>query len=353
MFTLNLILLFGCQTTPPIEQTSLEENPASEADILNFNDSNVLTASEFGDYAVYENKFGNNNRIVTIVYLGDQHYFCKSFNKDNNEINEFDLVMAYKNESLEIEKFGIKTGNIKNIDLQNTQIDFMNIFDFRRIQDVELFPETILAEDPWPEFGYTLVHDFRYWVPLLNLYNRYEQDDESSYFKLIRFGKLSDTNQEKILNFTGIDTGIDNSPSILINEKDETSIVFDGLEISLDENWTINSQNNMAVFEVDNERYSYFHIQTFSKEQIPLNESELFTWDLMNSTGYILPNTVEISQINNIPTLKYIVLDEETLKKTITIMMIFDRGDSTSIVSFGSYLSFYNDNADYFNKILY
>jgi len=130
-------------------------------------------------------------------------------------------------------------------------------------------------------------------------------------------------------------------------------VIFDDLLLTLDENWEVIPEQNIALLSVNGERYSYFNINTLAKADVPLSSYQIFTWELKNSKAYIRPDSVEIFQFQGIPVLEYTIIDENTSIETKSIMMVFDRGEYISIVSFGAYLSVYNENQDYFDNIIY
>jgi len=306
---------------------------------------------EPGDFVIYHNKFGGNNRIVIMIYLEEDHYYLKSIGLDYEEVNTFHINITPDTE--EVTDMGIIEGDIANQDLKNTQIDLMN-FMMKRFEEKDnpFFPN-LLVEDPWPGFGYTLIYDFRFWIPILNIYERYEEENRESTFKVIRFGNLDHYEQDYILNYDQREPDILTGPLYKFPQAEPNDVVFDGLMLKLDQNWEVLPDQNIALLSVNDERYSYFNINTLAKEQVGLSAYQIFSWELKNSKGYIRPESIEIFQFQGIPTLEYTIIDETTKLETKSIMLIFDRGEHISIVSFGAYLSVYEENKEYFDLIIY
>ncbi|MBI9100386.1 MAG: hypothetical protein JEY91_18020 [Spirochaetaceae bacterium] len=346
---LTILLIFSM--TSLSAQDNQDDNFYS--DLLNLADSEVLTSPTAGDYVIYENSFAAKKLIISILYIGDQSFYIKTFNKDNYEMNDFNLRIADNNGLYGIDKISMKTGELSNVDILLAQSDFLDLLNSRKDVEVQSFPENIQLRKKWSSLDTTFEYEFAYWIPLTGLLSRIDINNKTNSLKLVRFGTLKGENDTIIRDFTGLDTGYDNSPASVIPDSDDAPAIFDGIKIPLDGNWNINNEINTATLNIGGERFSHFTIQTIPGKNLPENPYQFLSWQLINSNAYIIPDSVHIFDFKGTPTLQFTVLDEKTLKMTISMTMLFDRGEFSSVLQFGSYLNFYTENKEYFDQILF
>jgi len=351
-FTLFLIIMMTISASMMLTAQE-NENRTFYNDLLKLDDSEVLSSPSPGDYIIYESSFAETELIVTVLYLGNREFFFKTFNKENYGINEFKAQIINNNGRYEIGSLNIKSGNLSNTDLQLTQLDFLKMLNARTRINTADFPKIVRSSEKWEDIGTTFQYEFRFWVPIANLFHRFDVNNRQNTFKLIRFGRIGADQEDSILNFTGLDTAFDNSPTTILRKTEKMTASFDGISIPLDENWVPIEESKTAILNFDNERYSYINIQTVSNDKMPPNAYQFLNWHILNSKAFIIPESVEIYDFKGIPTLKFVVYDEKSLKKTVSVIMLYNRGDFTSILTFGSYLNFYTDNKAYFDKILF
>ncbi len=322
-------------------------------ELLNFDNSDVLTMPQVGDYVIYKSNFGNNEMIITIISMGNRDFFFKTFDKNNYEVNEFKATLILDGGEYELGDIALKSGDSNSEDLKLAILESVSMFNVRKNINTSEFPKAINASIDWEAVDDTVQYNFRPWIPIVNMYNRTYSDNRVNGLKLIRFGRLQKNREADILNFTGLDTSFDNSPTSVIKELPMNPTAFDGMNIPLDLNWTSAEKANTSEILVDDQRYAYINIQTVPTENIDESSYLFLNKLILNNRKYILPESVDFLDFKGTPSLKYVIFDEGTLKKSIAIVMLYNRGEYTSILSFTSYLKFYSDNRGYFNKVLF
>ena len=321
-------------------------------DFLNYTGNHALSMPKVGDYVVYRNTVEEQEKIYTIICIEEWTYYVKVNNLETGQIGEFNIMMTLKDGELQIGNLVLVSGDLGSSDMKHAQIDFINIFTNRSIQDVSLFPNTIVVEQPVQGFKYSFINTYKYWVPVFNFYGRNIIQDPTKGLKLIRFGTLSQVNRDEVLAFTGLDASEDTSPSFKLERKRSKAVTFDGMGIPLDENWTT-AEDNMAIFNLGETTYAYIQILSFAKEELDIDAHVYFTQTMMNTTEYIPPVTVETGSFKAFPYVKYVEYDKAAKQKSQIIIMYFDRGEGISVLIFSASKNFYDENKAYFNDILF
>lgn len=322
-------------------------------ELLDLEHSDLLTIPQVGDYVIYKSNFGTNEMLLTIISLGNHEFFFKTFNMHNYEINKFKATLIWDGGEYRFSDFILNSGDSSSEQLKLALMESLSMFNARKDINTSEFPEAINTSVDWEKVDVTVHYNFRAWVPIVNMYNRTYKENQRNVLQLIRFGRLAKDREDSVLDFTGLDTSFDNSPTSEIKELPMNPTAFDGMNIPLDLNWTGAQKENTSEVLVDNQTYAKINIQTVPTENIDENSYLFLNKLILNNRKYILPESVDFFDFKGTPSLIYAIIDEETLKKSIVIIMLYDRGEYTSILSFSSYLNFYSDNKTYFNKILF
>lgn len=322
-------------------------------ELLDWENSPVLTMPQAGDYVIYKSSFGNNEIIITIISLGNREFYFKTFNKHNYDVNEIKATLISDGGEYKFSELILKSGDSNSEDLKLAIMESLSMFNTRKDINTSTFPHDINTSVDWDTIDVTVQYNFRPWVPIVNMYKRTYSENRGNMLQLIRFGRLVKGREGDVLNFTGLDSSFDNSPTSVIKELPMNPTAFDSMNIPLDLNWSSAENVNTSEILVDDERYAYINVQTVPSENIDERSYLFLNKLILNNRKYILPESVDFFDFKGTPSLKYAIYDEETLNKSIVIVMLYDRGEYTSILSFTSYLKFYSDNKVYFDKILF
>lgn len=291
--------------------------------------------------------------VMTILSLGNREYFFKTFNMSNYEINEFKATLLYEEGEYIFNDLSIKSGNANSEDMKLALLESLAMFNARKDIDTSLFPNDINSSVYWETVDVTVQYNFRPWIPIANMYNRSYSENQGNALKLIRFGRMTKDNEDDILGFTGLDSSFNHSPTAQLKELPMNPTAFDGVNIPLDLNWKNAVTEITSEILIDDQRYSLINLQTIESENVDENSYRFLNKLMLNNKKFILPESVEFFEYKGTLSLKYVIYNEDTPNKSIAIIMLYNRGDYTSILSFSSYLNFYNDNRGYFNKILF
>lgn len=349
---MSLIFLLLCSVLFS-QDGSKEEIITFYKNLQMFDQSDYIIPSQPGEFVVYEDNFAGNRIVLTVFHLGNRRYVIQTFNKRTYEVNKLLMLLSYSNGEFNIEGVSLETGDINSNDLQFGQSELLKMLNGRSKVSVGDFPREVNETERWEEINSTFTSTYKYWVPLFNLYNRKDDNNLGNRLRLIKFGTAKNGEYQKVFDFKGLDTTMDNSPSYAIPPKGDAGVMFDGLKISLDENWSLIENSKTVVLNKNNERYSYITVSTVSKTDFPSGPQQFFSWYLNNSGAYVLPDSVEISNAGSAPTLTFTVFDEVKLTKNKTILMVFDRGEHVTMLTFGAYENFYDQNKAYFDEILF
>lgn len=350
VLSLLFVLLFSALYS---QEDSQEEAVSYYKNLLMFDQSDYIIPSQPGEYVVFEDNFAGNSVVLTVMHLGNRRYIMQTFNKRTYETNKLIILMAYKNGKFEIEGISVLEGDFGSTDLQFGQSEMLKILKGRSEISVTAFPGDIKSSERWEEIGSTFSSTYKFWVPLFNLYSRNDNNNLGNRLRLLKFGIAKDGEKQKVFDFKGLDTSFDNSPTYEISDRNDAGVMFDGIKINLDENWSLIENSKTVVLNQNGERYSYITVNTVPRSDFPKEPQQFFSWYLSNSGAYVLPESVEISSTGSAPTLSFTVFDEAKLKKNKTILMIFDRGEHVSMLTFGAYENFYDQNKAYFDEILF
>lgn len=330
-----------------------EKNLEFYKTLQNFSGSEYIAPSMPGDYVVYEDRFANNNLLLTIVHAGERRYILQTFNRTNYKVSRFLLMLEVNEGKISIEGISMIAGESDSTDVQLAQSDFLRMLNTRASIDVSGFPGDIKKTEMWKEIDSSFTSTFEFWIPVANLYTRMDRTDIGNYLRLVRFGHLDSTDKNGIFDFKGVNTSFDNSPSFSITAGSDIPVTIDGLTLKIDSNWSKVEDSKTLVLQKNGQRYASINIRTVKKEEIIDKGDLFFSWYLNNSGAYVLPESVEMTEVNGFPTLKLTVFNESTLEKSNLVLMFFQRGDYTSILTFSAFQHFYRENQSYFDKILY
>lgn len=353
--TLHILLLLSFFQVFSFAETSRSDEINQEyyRNLLNVENSEYLSLPQMGEYAIYKSSYADAELIMTIIHTGPRRYLIQTFNKNNYKISKFHVVVKRNKGMYEIEGVSIEQGDLSGTDIKLAQTDFMMILNDRSQLDVTQFPDDLTQVNRIVMIDTTFSSTYKYWIPITNLYSRTDEGNRANRIELLRFGQMSNEQESEILNFRGINVDFDNSPSFKVAQKRSEPQIMDGIKIPLDRNWTRQENANNAVFESNGDEFAFVSIKTFKKENLPEKAEQFFGAYLNQNSAFVLPDSVSISSFKGAPLLGYTVLDIDQMKKNIFYIMMFDRGEFTSIMTFGASRNFYVENREYFDRILF
>ncbi|WP_061249100.1 hypothetical protein [Leptospira alstonii] len=101
-------------------------------------------------------------------------------------------------------------------------------------------------EDPWPEFGYTLLHNFAIWSPIFRLVStKQKESDGAKGFKIIKIGRI-DKRSDSFLQYEYTPVNVKEVPKITYNVPsiDSVEIPVENISFKLDKNWKTSEELN-------------------------------------------------------------------------------------------------------------
>ncbi len=211
------------------------------------------------------------------------------------------------------------------------------------------------AESVWnlnrPEFGGDVVLRYAAWVPLFNL-RALEGASGSAMLTLERVGRIRADEEQTFFGFEPLTPSSAAPGSVLPRRRDSEKKTVDGIELSLDGQWTMIADNTFlmgdtAVLVVDTVDFPALGL---SAAALPLELARLFA--LSNAASVSLPTALEVTGNARKYRVSNLFQDRENGALTRDIKTVIPQRDGRSIViSLSVNESVYQANQRYFNSL--
>lgn len=312
---------------------------------------------EPNQYVYYHYNVSDINTYIGLLYISEKDFLLRII--DRNTSKEMNIMMTIDKTD---DGYDINPNYTQGIDDDYSEQLFTTIFTllmniqerYRRI-DVDKYPEDILITEKMED---EFEHRFSFWIPIFNLNYLLNKSENKYVLKLIKFGSIDDV--EDFLNFNDVPKSDMDGPDLNISEMPLKSIKIYSSEISLDDNWE----------EMDNEKIKGIGYQMSIKsnmdaqinfEEVILNdENYILSQNLMKniliymqSITYTYPETIEVKKINNNLAVCFKAKDNNTNYNNYFIISIREISEyELNVFTFSCFYLVYENNKEYFNKII-
>lgn len=306
-----------------------------------------------GQYVFYHDRRGKNNALLGIIKFNKTEYVARRY--DMNTGTEVNVQFAATNNNGE---YGITLVNIYSGDQAGAMaviVDLSNMASqYQVFAGHGLDEETIT--DPWPEFGYTLKHSYKAWIPLFRLYSTEMEGDSANSFTLLYVGRMQDRNDLKFFRLKSIIQTREYGGFSIESAGDPVKFSHGIFTVTLDANW--------KPVKSDNEIYKSYWLSkkgtrdsVVAIEVIPggmfKDEPIALVYRSVCFSSWVIPSSVKIVKDKKGITVSYIVLDPENLNETY--MFSYYANDSKgnmNIFHFSAFRDVYEANRGYFDGMI-
>lgn len=304
-----------------------------------------------GEYVYYLDRRTETPKLVGFMALGSNEYMVRSYDM----ISEEEVIVIYTIESKDspnITKIGLVKGSLEDEEFNRQTLNFTNISALSAKTDLSSFPKPVAVIDPWEQFDFTLIHIFRFWVPLFFEYSVENEEDPDKNMTLLTVGIAESSEDPDFVNFTGLPGGKPGS-KFQIEAGPEQPATWDGITLPLDTAWKLEGDKT-AVIEGESGQDAVVMIESGNFGDFgDFKPYAFMKYQLLTSPGAVKGDSVKVSHYKQMPVLEYDYLDQNGIYRKV-IKLFVDRGNNVySIVTLSVQSSLYRLNSDYFRGILF
>jgi hypothetical protein len=343
--------IISCESEPEIQNTEPEpplEKPAEQPEETEKEPEIFLFIPTTPLYVIYED-FRINDAYLSIAYIDSDTYLINRKEHESGKTSAFTIKIEIINGVPEPGKISIIEGAMP--DIVSIIPDILNMITQRHRTPVDDITQRIRLNDEWD--NYTLEHSYNKWIPLFNLYST--ETENQSRLQLVKIGALKSSADNNFFDFSPPDEFNETPDYTIENYFNKLQNVNNLALIRLDEYWTPN-ENKMYILSYD----TIMDASIFA-EKIDLDELNLDTIDdyikraLCYQDNYIDTKSISVDIFNNYLTLSYNIYDTEikNYKKVFNVFIPEENDRVYIIVILHTFLSLYEKNKQYFDKILF
>ena len=306
-----------------------------------------------GQYVYYHDRRGNNNALLGILKFNKTEYVARRFDMNTGAEVNVQFTAVDNNGEYEINLIKIFSGD--QAAAMALIVDLSNMAgQYREFRGRKLEEETLT--DPWPEFGYTLRHTFKSWIPFFRLYATEMEGSSASSFSLLYVGRMHDKNDLVFFKLKGILRTEKYGGFNVAPAGDAIKFSHGMFTVTLDANWEpVPSGNDIYKsywLKKKGTRDSVVAIEVIPKGMFRDDPVTLVYRSICFST-LVIPSTVKIVKDSRGIMVSYTVLDPGNLYETYMYSYYMnDSSGNMNIFHFSAFSDVYDANREYFDGII-
>lgn len=311
-----------------------------------FADENVIFDDFPGKFALYEDSRFGEKAIIGLCYLGNNSIVARSYEPKTE--NELVLMMDFV-----ITENGIAPGD----NLRVLKGSFNSSENAQRLLPMIMnwSASWYASKDTIKEKGsysYSSDDEFNYlsYIPVFQI----DSIGTDNKFKIFSMGTLSDLNDERFNNLTGIPEAVE-AESYKISKGKKTEVIIDGLKITLDSNWKTTDERIYTLDKVTPQD-AVFLVETFNYVENGFNSLKELANLLLgaNQNIILLAEGSKIVETEGSIFIYSRMYDPIQKKNSFQETQLIERNDGyVSVVTLSCYETLYLKNKKYFDGILH
>lgn len=332
-----------------MRSNSSELNSQKEADLFELDFP--------GQYVIYHDERGGRNNLVGILKFNKTEYIARQFNIDTQQELILDFkALSYPNGRVDYRGGKIYKGNDNEAlflltDLAN-MISQYGEYRKQSQKDVDII-------DKWPEFGYTLVHSYKFWIPLFHLYETKKENESQNFLKILFVGRMLSENDTTFFSMRSIPL-VYKTAEFEIESFPKTNLFKAGIfTIHLDQNWIRYKDPNNPnpdfqgfLISKKSKRDAQVSVEIIPKKHFPYN-IEVLAKIGISFNSLVEPESVSINKIGDTYKVSFMTLDPKSLNETYMYLYYKPDGEGNiNIFHLSAYRDTYESNKNYFDTII-
>lgn len=307
-----------------------------------------------GQYVIYHDKRGEKNALCSFLKFNKTDYVARRYDLNSGD----EIVFQFKALKKENGEYDIQIVNVYTGDQAGVMwllTDMLNmITQYGRYMQQK--KDDTIIKDEWKEYGYTLHHSYKAWVPFFHLYKTEVHKEPSNSFTLLFVGILKNTKEYRYFNLKDIPRAEKFEKFKIQKEGKDIVFKFGMFETTIDQNWVKSKVSNEYV-------QSYWVTKkslrdaTVTMEVIPQSlltgELESIGYKSLGFSTWVIPSSVKVEKSKNYIKLEYVVLDPESLNETYVYdLHMKDKTGNLNSFHVTTYKDVYDSNKKYFDSII-
>ncbi len=343
---LALIFLLSCSSSTK-KETVKQKPPQADA--------NDLFLSETpGQYVIYHDKRGGRNALCGFLKFNRTDYVARRYDITTGT----EVVLQFKAVKSEKETPDIKIVQVfkgDELGVMTLLTDMMNMTTQHEKYKNGGRDEAVI-KDVWDEYGYTLNHTYRSWIPFFQLYKTEMKGDAKNTIYLLFAGMMKNSKDLAFFNLKDIPETQKYEVFNLKKEGEERKFQFGMFETVIDKNWLDSGINNQYYKGYWVRKKGYRDAQ-ISMEVVPksmLNEDlEVIARRSIGFSSWVIPSSVKIEKKKNYVKNTFVVLDPVSLNETYMYSIhMKDKNGDLNAFHFSAFKDVYDANKQYFDSII-
>ncbi|PKL16518.1 MAG: hypothetical protein CVV49_15820 [Spirochaetae bacterium HGW-Spirochaetae-5] len=338
-------MLFSCASSS-VKNKETKAGPANDSDVF-FNENP-------GQYVIYHDKRGNQDALVGFLKFNKTDYVARRYDLNSGQEIVFQFNAVKKaNGEFDIKVVKVFSGNQEGV--MHLLTDMFNLIS-QYEGYIKQGKDEVTIKDEWKEFGYTLNHSYKAWVPFFRLYKTEMAKNPKDTFTLILEGIFRNTRDYENFNLKIIPKAVKFDAFKLQKTGKDKSFKFGMFEAAIDDNWEKSGVSNEYIqsYWIKKKSLRDAHV---TMEVIPSSlfggELEYLSYRAMGFSTWVMPSTVKIEKKKNFIKMMYVVLDPETKYYTYMYdIYMKDKAGNLNSFHFSSYKDVYDLNKKYFDAII-
>ncbi|MEM7181286.1 MAG: hypothetical protein AAF518_10260 [Spirochaetota bacterium] len=334
-----------------LQQCKIEKR----AEYQNKPHQSIFTESN-GLYVYYEDKRQAKTRYTGLLKTDKDSFICRTF-IGKEKAAQINIRLKYRREYQVLPQKGTTS---KNKALMQYCIREINHIANQYLQlSRQKFPAEIQQEDEWPDYGYTLVHRFAFWIPFFNYYGSGKKG-KASDFTLISIGRHFQGNPDsdffafrKLPQYKSL-------PPYTIGSSTTIERTHEKIHFALDKNWLekdlkeVQIPNLLGFYQLPHKtsQDAQINIDKFSLPDLKVhNLYELIR--LITPFHHIIPSSQKIYRRNGRIVYEFDNIDPKSgyINHSISTFILFAKGEVYSF-NLSGFHAVLEKNHAYFLKIL-
>ncbi|MDR0321704.1 MAG: hypothetical protein LBI28_09390 [Treponema sp.] len=318
-----------------------------------------------GEYAFYLDTRGGMNYYRGYMYFnsaeGTDVIFARNVDINTGLEERFIFSVDYDEDGHPSGVSNVQ-GQIFTVEGRQAIPDFLN-FTTLFLSTCDDYQLQSNVRDEWDD--YTLVFSFNKALPFFGFYDIRMEGDNKSYYTLLHAGLLNANSASSFYEINPASSRTETTERRQIPEiprKNEKAVEQNGVRLTLDENWLFNNNPSLPGFwlslasirdsQIAIEKTTFREINSVTRglNLSRENSFKLFKLTILSMRNNIEMNAVNISQTSNGYQAEF-YFNERNFRNYMKLIQVVN-GNDFYIINFSSFADIYDNNKDYYQRIL-
>lgn len=340
------LILISCSSASKKEDS---KSIPQQADV-----NDIFISENPGQYVVYHDRRGGRNVLCGFLKFNKTEYVARKYdiNTGTEVVFSFRAVKNEKNEP-DVKIAQVFQGDEAGV--MSLLVDMMNMITQHDNYKKAGTDEAVIR-DPWDEYGYTLNHTYKSWIPFFQLYKTEMKGEPKNTIYLLFVGTMKNSKDLAFFNLKSIPQSQKYEKFKIKKEGEQKNFKFGMFETAIDQNWVESGMENQYYrgywVKKKGERDAQISMEIVPK--VILNEDlQFLARRSLGFSSWVIPSTVKVEKRKNYVKNTFVVLDPVSLNETYMYSIYMkDKAGDLNAFHFSAFKDVYDANKQYFDSII-